>query len=132
MGGAAMRRGKDPSELYSDPACIWIDVRQKFEHDKDKLTTPHIHCPVMPFQTAELLKRVQQEVPNKSTPIIIFCDSGNRSGMGKKALEKIGYNNIANGVLDKIRPLAQVSVAQISAPMDLTAEPAHMDHIEEM
>mmetsp|Transcript_103644 Transcript_103644/g.184137 ORF Transcript_103644/g.184137 Transcript_103644/m.184137 type:complete len:94 (+) Transcript_103644:278-559(+) len=34
---------------------------------------------------------------NKMSPLVVFCQSGNRSGMAAAYLENLGYANVING-----------------------------------
>jgi rhodanese-related sulfurtransferase len=44
----------------------------------------------------ELSQRIGKAVPNKATPILLYCHSGSRSGHAKKILVAKGYKNVFN------------------------------------
>ena len=44
----------------------------------------------------ELKELIIREVPDKSTPILLHCASGARSGAGKRMLTEMGYQTVLN------------------------------------
>ena len=40
---------------------------------------------------------IQSRVPDKNTPIIVYCVSGARSAAARSGLIKLGYANVSNG-----------------------------------
>lgn len=40
---------------------------------------------------------IAQQVPDKSTPVILCCASGARSGMACNFMQQLGYLQISNG-----------------------------------
>jgi len=40
---------------------------------------------------------IQSAIPDKNTPIIVYCFSGARSAAAKKGLTRLGYTNVSNG-----------------------------------
>ncbi|WP_300428074.1 rhodanese-like domain-containing protein [uncultured Thalassolituus sp.] len=69
---------------------VWIDVRtaQEFSggHVEGALNIPH----------GEVGDKVPAIVADKSTPIYLYCRSGNRAGKAKAALESLGYSHVSN------------------------------------
>ena len=45
----------------------------------------------------ETVARIEQIVPDKSTPIVMYCQAGGRSAMACSILQQLGYNCVANG-----------------------------------
>ena len=41
-------------------------------------------------------KDAESKIPDKNTPIVVFCRSGRRSAIAKSKLESLGYNNITD------------------------------------
>ena len=40
--------------------------------------------------------RIEELVPNESTPIICYCGGGSRSALAADNLQKMGYTNVAS------------------------------------
>jgi rhodanese-related sulfurtransferase len=40
--------------------------------------------------------RIEETVPNVSTPIICYCGGGSRSALAADNLQKMGYTNVAS------------------------------------
>jgi molybdopterin/thiamine biosynthesis adenylyltransferase/rhodanese-related sulfurtransferase len=81
----------DPSEVAEliDEGVTVVDVRET-----DEFTSGHIpgakHVPRSYLET-----RIEGVVPDRSTPVILYCASGNRSAYGARTLqEDMGYANV--------------------------------------
>jgi len=44
-----------------------------------------------------ITQTIQTRVPDKNTPVIVYCLSGARSASAKNGLIKLGYTNVSNG-----------------------------------
>ncbi len=70
------------------PNTVLIDVRSMQEYKEY-----HIDGAIcIPYY--EIQNRIQQEVADKNTLIILYCQSGIRSKKAMEILEKLGYKNI--------------------------------------
>jgi molybdopterin/thiamine biosynthesis adenylyltransferase/rhodanese-related sulfurtransferase len=73
----------------ADPPLL-IDVREQDEwtegHIPDAVHVPRGH----------LESRIEQAAPDRSRPTILYCAAGNRSAFAAKALEELGYENVAS------------------------------------
>lgn len=71
-------------------AGVWIDVRSADEYAKghlaDTLNLPH----------TTIGEQIAQSVPDKNTPIHVYCHSGRRAQIAKNTLEAMGYTNVTN------------------------------------
>jgi len=91
-------RGKTPE---IDPAALdaalrgaqrpaLIDVREPDEHATGMIPgTLHI-----PRGFLEL--RIERNVPDRSTPVVIYCASGTRSVLAARSLGELGYTNVSS------------------------------------
>ncbi|HEX7839807.1 MAG TPA: molybdopterin-synthase adenylyltransferase MoeB [Kofleriaceae bacterium] len=91
-------RGKTPE---IDPAALdaalrgtrrpsLIDVREPDEHAQGMIPgTLHI-----PRGFLEL--RIERNVPDRDTPVVIYCASGTRSVLAARSLGELGYTNVAS------------------------------------
>ena len=69
---------------------VLIDVRSKEEWDAG-----HIEGAIHIVHT-EIEKEIVDQVPDKNAIIKVYCRSGRRSGLAKKALIEMGYPNVKN------------------------------------
>jgi molybdopterin/thiamine biosynthesis adenylyltransferase/rhodanese-related sulfurtransferase len=81
----------DPSEVHElmDEGVAIVDVRES-----DELASGHIpgarHVPRSYLET-----RIEAAVPDRSTPVILYCASGNRSAYAARTLEQeLGYEHV--------------------------------------
>lgn len=67
-----------------------IDVREPDEHAQGMIPgTLHI-----PRGFLEL--RIERNVPDRETPVVIYCASGTRSVLAARSLAELGYTNVAS------------------------------------
>ncbi|MFA9273784.1 MAG: rhodanese-like domain-containing protein [Candidatus Aquirickettsiella gammari] len=71
-------------------ACL-IDVRSPAEYASGYLEGS-ISIPL-----GDLVQGISRAVPDKSTEIIVYCQSGARSAAAKNQLHSMGYQNVSNG-----------------------------------
>jgi rhodanese-related sulfurtransferase len=43
-----------------------------------------------------LERRIETTVPNKDTPIVLYCAGGSRSALAAESLQKMGYTNVSS------------------------------------
>lgn len=71
-------------------APVIIDVRTLAEyqsgHINNALLIPH----------GEVHALISKHVPNKNTPIILYCKSGGRATVAKNTLQLMGYKQVEN------------------------------------
>ena len=70
--------------------AILIDVRSPQEYNEGHLDNSIL------LPEYEILKKIENIVPNKNTKLILYCSSGTRSKKAQEELEKMGYKNIYN------------------------------------
>ncbi|MCF6262147.1 MAG: rhodanese-like domain-containing protein [Xanthomonadales bacterium] len=75
-----------------DDGALVIDVRSPKEYAGGHL---EIAANIPHTDTAALIKAIGE---NKSRPVVLYCRSGQRSGVAQQALAKAGYYNIFNGL----------------------------------
>ncbi|WP_111947539.1 rhodanese-like domain-containing protein [Clostridium tetanomorphum] len=67
---------------------ILVDVRSSEEYKEN-----HINNSIsIPLES--LHEDIENEAPNKSTTIFVYCNSGNKSGKAAEMLDKLGYTNV--------------------------------------
>lgn len=72
------------------PAPVIIDVRTPEEVAERRLED----AVLIPYD--EIGARIEAVVPDKSTPIILFCRSGRRAQIAKEELQEKGYQKVRN------------------------------------
>ena len=66
--------------------AVLLDVRSASEHAAQRIDQS-INVPLEKIKT-------ELAIYNLNRPIILYCNSGNKSAQGKRRLEKIGYKNV--------------------------------------
>ncbi len=84
------------SVAWSEP--VWVDVRSAEEHQQSHIAgDPRI-------SHTDVVSELPALVPDKSTPVYLYCRSGRRAGIAKQALEEAGYQKVINaGGIDDAR-----------------------------
>ena len=76
--------------LKNDNTSVLIDVRSPQEYKEGHLERS-INIPLY-----DIKAKINTIVSNKEIPIIVYCQSGNRSKKAVEILEKEGYKNLYN------------------------------------
>jgi molybdopterin/thiamine biosynthesis adenylyltransferase/rhodanese-related sulfurtransferase len=78
------------ARLSSDEPPVLIDVRESDEFDQGAIPGS-VHIP-----RGNLESRIAGVVPDLSAPIVITCQSGQRSAFAARSLEELGYEDVAS------------------------------------
>ena len=70
--------------------AILLDVR-----DKEEFQQGHIEG-ASNVSRGTLEMRIQEVVPDKSTPIICYCTAGNRGALAADTLQQMGYKKVSS------------------------------------
>ncbi len=89
-------RGKTPEvspaqlqhELGSTPRLSVIDVREPDEHAQG-IVPGAVHIP-----RGFLELRIEKTVPDRETPVVLYCAVGTRSTLAVRSLRELGYANV--------------------------------------
>jgi sulfur-carrier protein adenylyltransferase/sulfurtransferase len=85
------------NELLAEDSYAVVDVREQAEWDEG-------HLPgAMHVSRGNLESRIEQAVPDRSQPVLLYCASGNRSAFAARTLDELGYENVvslAGGFID--------------------------------
>ena len=74
--------------IQSEPRVKLIDVREKYEWDEG-------HIPgAMHVPRGYLELRIESAVPEKTTPVLLYCAGGVRSVLAADTLQQMGYLNV--------------------------------------
>jgi phage shock protein E len=75
---------------------IIIDVREPFEFDANHASSA-INLPL-----SKLMNDIEN-IPDNAE-IVLYCNSGSRSGVAMNILRQMGYSNVVNGInIDQIK-----------------------------
>ena len=69
---------------------ILIDVRET-----EEFSAGHA-AGALHLSRGTLEGRIEAAVPDTSTPVVLYCASGNRSAFSAESLQKMGYTNVAS------------------------------------
>lgn len=86
--------------LTNTKEAVILDVRTSQEiQDSGKFEYPDrkwLHVSCTPTSAEDLTSQSDYLVPNKDTPIVVYCRSGGRANTARKALEGLGYTQVIN------------------------------------
>ena len=66
-----------------------IDVRENWEHDEF-----NVGGDLIPL--GELMNKIPEMEDKKGEEVVVYCRSGNRSGMAQQLLQSAGFSNVRN------------------------------------
>ena len=96
---ASVKRGireQTPAEadarlrLHAEPHPTLLDVRERDEYEQGFIPGA-IH-----IERGNLESRIEHRVPDRSTPLIVYCAAGNRSAYAAKTLAEMGYTDVVS------------------------------------
>jgi phage shock protein E len=79
-----------PVSIGSPGTMVVIDVRS----EREFLATAIEHAVNVPLP--QLAHRLGEIVADKATPLVLYCASGARSGIGCGVLKQLGFSNVTN------------------------------------
>ena len=72
----------------ADPSAIVVDVREDNEWDKSRIPGAlHVGRGVLEGS-------IESRIPQKATPIVVYCQGGGRAAVAADVLGKMGYTNV--------------------------------------
>ena len=74
----------------STPGAVLLDVREADEFREGRIPGS-VNLSVMRIQA-----NVQRLIPDKKTPVFLYCYSGARSGHALSIMKKLGYEDLTN------------------------------------
>src|SRR6516165_1817027 len=113
----------DAREAQDLEGAAWIDVREQDEWDEGHLPGA-VHVP-----RGFLESRIEGVVPDKATPVVLYCAAANRSAFAAKTLEELGYTNahsVAGGFTDWKRNGGEIVMPRTLAPERRTRYSRHI------
>ena len=71
-------------QFHDTPGSLLLDVRTAEEHRSG-------HVPESRNIPLHLLREVERQIPNRDTPLFVYCQSGVRSRQAARQLKAMGY-----------------------------------------
>ncbi|MGB4072807.1 rhodanese-like domain-containing protein [Pseudomonas sp.] len=85
-------------EALQSPDSVLIDVRSAEEFAAGALPGAER------IDHEQIASQISALAPDKSTPIVLYCRSGRRSGIAEESLRAMGYSNLINaGGYDELK-----------------------------
>ena len=81
---------EDAKKKLDAKEAVAIDIRERDEVNQGHLPG----AVVIPRGFLEI--RVEEKVPDKNMPLVVYCASGTRSLLAARALKELGYENVAS------------------------------------
>ncbi len=103
--------------------AAWVDIREVDEWQEGHLPGA-IHV-----QRGNLESRIEAAVPDKTTPVVLYCAAGNRSAFGAKTLGELGYAEVyslAGGFTDWKRNGLEIVLPRTLSPEKRTRYSRHL------
>jgi molybdopterin/thiamine biosynthesis adenylyltransferase/rhodanese-related sulfurtransferase len=103
----------DAREARSIDDAVWVDVRRHDEWDEGHIPGA-VHIP-----RGSLESRIESRVPDRATPIVLYCASGERSALAAKTLGELGYGHavsLTGGFTDWKRNGGEIAIPQVLSP----------------
>jgi molybdopterin/thiamine biosynthesis adenylyltransferase/rhodanese-related sulfurtransferase len=103
----------DAREARDLGGAAWVDVRRHDEWDEGYIPGA-IHIP-----RGSLESRIESRVPDRTTPIVLYCATGERSALAAKTLTELGYErpvSLAGGFVDWKRNGYDIAIPRTLSP----------------
>jgi sulfur-carrier protein adenylyltransferase/sulfurtransferase len=78
------------ARLASEARPVLVDVRERDEYEQGFIPGA-IH-----IARGNLESRIEANAPDRDAPVIIYCESGNRSAYAAKTLTELGYTDVVS------------------------------------
>ena len=75
--------------FHETPGAVLLDVRTPDEYNEG-------HIPGSKNVALQAIERVTEVIPEKETPVFVYCRSGARSGRAVAAMKQMGYTKAEN------------------------------------
>jgi phage shock protein E len=76
--------------MMQNPQALLIDVRTAEEFAAGSLPG------ALNINHLQIAGQIASVVPDKDTPVVLYCRSGNRSGIAQETLQQLGYTQVIN------------------------------------
>ena len=80
----------EADELRRAPGAVTLDVREPDEYEQGALPRA-VHIARGTLETS-----IEMKVPDKTTPLVVYCAGGTRSAFAAKTLHELGYSDVVS------------------------------------
>ncbi|HEY4378654.1 MAG TPA: ThiF family adenylyltransferase, partial [Acidimicrobiales bacterium] len=77
-------------DLRAVPGTLLLDVREPDEYEQGAVPGA-LHIPRGTLETS-----IEMRVPDKATPLVVYCAGGTRSAFAAKTLAELGYSDVVS------------------------------------
>ncbi len=100
-------------ELMQNADTVLIDVRSAEEFAGGALPG------ALNITHLEIAEQIAEVAPDKNAPVVLYCRSGNRSGIAQKTLEQLGYTQVINaGAFVSLKAAQQAALSDAGCTVD--------------
>jgi sulfur-carrier protein adenylyltransferase/sulfurtransferase len=113
----------DEREAQKLAGAVWVDIREM-----DEWQEGHIPGAVY-VPRGHLEARIEGAVPDRETPVVLYCAAGNRSAFAAKTLEEMGYTSVhslSGGFTDWKRNGGEITMPRTLSPEKRTRYSRHL------
>ena len=113
----------DAREAQELAGAVWVDIREL-----DEWQEGHIPGAVHVVR-GHLESRIEAEVPNRESEVVLYCAAGNRSAFAAKTLEEMGYTSVhslSGGFTDWKRNGLEITMPRTLSPERRTRYSRHL------
>ncbi len=103
--------------------AVWLDVREGDEWAEGHIPGA-VHVP-----RGNLESRIEGAVPDRATPVVLYCAAGNRSVFAAKTLGELGYvdaHSLVGGFTDWKRNGGEITMPRTLSPEKRTRYSRHL------
>jgi molybdopterin/thiamine biosynthesis adenylyltransferase/rhodanese-related sulfurtransferase len=103
--------------------AAWVDVREQDEWQEGHIPGA-VHIP-----RGHLESRIEEAVPDRTRPVILYCASGNRSAFAARTLSDLGYESVVSltgGFTDWKRNGFEITIPRMLTPERRTRYSRHI------
>src|SRR4051812_749919 len=77
-------------EMRSQPGAVVLDVREPDEYEQGAIPGA-VHIP-----RGQLESNIEGRIPDRATPLVVYCAGGTRSAFAAQTLAALGYTDVAS------------------------------------
>jgi molybdopterin/thiamine biosynthesis adenylyltransferase/rhodanese-related sulfurtransferase len=113
----------DARAAHGLEGAVWVDVREGDEWAEGHIPGA-VHVP-----RGNLESRIEGAVPDRATPVVLYCAAGNRSVFAAKTLGELGYvdaHSLVGGFTDWKRNGGEITMPRTLSPEKRTRYSRHL------
>ena len=117
LGSAPLLAGEIDQEgglqLMQNSQTVLIDVRTAEEFATGALPG------ALNISHLQIAEQIATLVPDKNAPVVLYCRSGNRSGIAQETLKQMGYTQVINaGAFVSLQAAQKAAISDSTCTVD--------------